>query len=75
MCLKILKKTVDIPEEKKQKNKTNDKLKLVINSAVKLITNIDNNDDDLLFNLYNSRWDIEVFFKILKSNFKFNKNT
>lgn len=73
---KEFKKTVGIPEEKKQKNKTDEKLKLVINSTVKLITNIkDNESDDYLFNLYNSRWDIEVFFKILKTNFKFSKNT
>lgn len=37
-----------------------------------LITNIDNTDnDDKIKEIYKSRWDIEVFFKLVKTNFKF----
>ena len=47
-----------------------------------MITNLDNNfDDNAIKNIYNSRWDIEEYFKFIKYKFKFslmkehNKNT
>jgi len=39
-----------------------------------LVTNLINMEeytDDILLDYYNSRWDIEVFFKLMKYNFKF----
>ena len=45
-------------------------------------TNLDNTyNDEIIKDIYNSRWDIEEYFKLIKSNFKFsimkehNKNT
>lgn len=53
------------------------KNKLVVRETVdcNLITNIpaDTYDDITIRNHYNSRWDIEVFYKYLRYNFKFNK--
>ena len=42
-------------------------------TIVKLITNLnkENFNDDKVFDLYKSRWDIEEFYKQLKHNFKF----
>ena len=67
---------------KKDKNNINTKLKekLECNIVTNLCLNEYNNED--IKNIYLSRWDIEVFFKFIKYNFKFsrldehnNKNT
>lgn len=60
----------EVTETKKDKN-NNDKTlirKLTCNIATNL--NITYNDETIK-NIYKSRWDIEVFFKLVKSNFKF----
>lgn len=56
--------------------------KIIKNTSCNIATNLDNNfNDDNIRNIYNSRWEIEEYFKLLKSNFKFsllrehNKNT
>jgi hypothetical protein len=41
--------------------------------CVKIITNITNKTEEQIYELYNSRWDIEEFIKQLKTNFKFQK--
>ena len=61
----------DINLTKKDKNGIDTKLKQTIKCSV--ITNLDKdkyNDDDIK-KVYLSRWSIEVFFKLLKTNFKF----
>jgi hypothetical protein len=67
------KDTIDIT--KKDKNGKNVKLKQTIECNI--ITNLKNNthNDEEIKKIYLSRWDIEVFFKLLKSNFKFSKLT
>ena len=54
-------------------NKNNIKIKLEKTTKCDLITNLNINDyDDIMIkNIYKNRWSIEVFFKILKLNFKF----
>ena len=49
------------------------KVNYQINEEYTLITNLnkDNYNDDKVKDIYHKRWDVEVFFKILKSNFKF----
>jgi IS4 transposase len=61
---------VDVMETKKDKN-NNDKT-LMRKLSCYLATNLDItlNDNDIR-NIYKSRWDIEVFFKLVKSNFRF----
>ena len=61
---------------------TNKIKKIKINDSYHLITNLGNYQkctDEIIDKLYKSRWNIEVFFKSLKSNHKFNyyknKNT
>lgn len=66
-----------------KKDKNNNIVKLEQTLICNLITNLnkDKFDDEKIKNLYLQRWDVEVFFKLLKSNFKFallrehNKNT
>ena len=57
----------------------NNKLHTVkIKTKCKLLTNlIDSNkySDEIIRDIYKRRWDIEVFFKLLKSNFKFRTST
>ena len=46
----------------------------MIKSDCKIVTNLPNNKkytDDILLDYYNKRWNIEVFFKLIKANFKF----
>jgi hypothetical protein len=54
-------------------NKKNNKNVLIKNKNIyNFITNLDRskyNDKDII-NIYKKRWDIEVFFKLLKNNFK-----
>lgn len=60
----------EVTEIKKDKN-NNDK-KLVRKLACHMATNLDTTyNDETIRNIYKSRWDIEVFFKLVKSNFKF----
>lgn len=61
-------------KEKKLKSKNNKEIK--INQTLKyyLITNLSDTKtytNDKIKDIYNSRWKIEIFFKLLKSNFKF----
>jgi hypothetical protein len=49
---------------------------LLVNSDYVLITNLVNDNiytDDFIFSAYKKRWNIEIFFKFLKNNFKFNE--
>jgi hypothetical protein len=57
---------------KLRKNKKNEKKTItlkVLNDCV-LITNIKDFNTEKLLEIYRKRWNIEVFFKILKNNFK-----
>ena len=58
---------------KKDKNKVNTTLKETLECNI--ITNLSLNEynDDVIKNIYLSRWDIEVFFKFIKYNFKFSR--
>jgi hypothetical protein len=66
-----------------QKDKNNNDVKIEETIICNIVTNlnIDKYDDKLIKEIYLMRWDVEVFFKLLKSNFKFadlkehNKNT
>lgn len=61
---------VNVLETKKDKN-NNDK-SLMRKLSCYLATNLDlTYNDDVIRNIYKSRWDIEVFFKLVKSNFRF----
>lgn len=52
-----------------------EKCELEINNKFKIITNLnkDKYDDTKIKELYKKRWNIEVFFKHLKNNFKFSE--
>lgn len=66
-----------------KKDKNNKDVKLEQDVICNLVTNlnIEKYNDEAIKKIYLSRWNIEVFFKLLKSNFKFanlrehNKNT
>jgi hypothetical protein len=48
--------------------------KIYLRSDCMIVTNLKNNKiytDEILLDYYNKRWDIEVFFKLIKNNFKF----
>ena len=52
--------------------KDKDYYKITKSNKILIITNIKNElSDDLLLQMYENRWEIELFFKLLKSNFKF----
>ena len=53
-------------------NKTKKFISLLCNNEYKIITNLpeDSYNDTEIYNLYQNRWSIEVFFKYLKSNCK-----
>jgi hypothetical protein len=58
----------------KKNNEKNIKYKLKVTNDCILITNLMDTDkysDNELLNLYRKRWSVEVFFKYLKNNFKF----
>ena len=61
----IDKKLINNKKFKSVTLKTTNKYTLVTN------LNIKDYDDNKIKNIYHKRWDIEVFFKILKKNFKF----
>jgi hypothetical protein len=54
-------------------NKKFESVQIKIKDEYKLITNLtkDLYDDEKIKDLYHKRWDVEVFFKIIKYNFKF----
>jgi hypothetical protein len=67
---KILEKTIYSSNSKK---KMNENLLKIKNDCV-IITNLleeNTYSNETILNYYKSRWDIEVFFKYIKSNFKF----
>ena len=47
--------------------------KIVIKTDCTMITNLSENkfSDEEISDLYNKRWDVELFFKLIKNNFKF----
>ena len=54
--------------------KTHKKFKIDTTSTYNLITNLIDTDkypDDKIKSMYNSRWSVELFFKLIKSKFKF----
>lgn len=54
--------------------KESNKIKIRIKDDIILVTNLMDNTkypDETILKYYSSRWDIEIFFKLLKSNFKF----
>ena len=60
--------------DKQNKKKVGQKYNLSIENNCTLITNLDDEDkysDDEILTLYRERWEIEVYFKFIKSNFKF----
>jgi hypothetical protein len=67
---KSYKKTIYSSKKKKKIKKHTIK----VNSDCVLVTNlldIDKYSDEAVLNHYKSRWDIEIFFKFIKNNFKF----
>lgn len=70
---KILRKTIYTNNKKKK----NEQHTIEIKNNCILITNLsaDKYPDDKLLFMYKSRWDIEVFFKYVKNNFKFQHAT
>lgn len=58
-----------VPSSSKKLTKT----KIIsIDDSYLFVTNLDDTyDDDLIFNLYGQRWNIETFFGFIKGNFKF----
>jgi hypothetical protein len=68
--IRIISYKTNIIETKK--NKDGKDIRLSRDLSCYIATNLDiSYDDDKIKDIYKSRWDIEVFFKILKSNFKF----
>lgn len=69
--VKIIK--YEIENVKQIKNKKNESNKVKIKNNYYLITNLGDKNllDEEIKKIYNARWNIEVFFKLLKKNFKF----
>ena len=45
---------------------------ILINDKLKLMTNVSKDTSNkLISNMYKNRWEIEIFFKLIKANFKF----
>jgi len=57
--------------EKTTKKNTKVKLERTANCDVVTNLNINDYDDEMIKDIYKNRWSVEVFFKILKLNFKF----
>lgn len=63
----IYSKCIPDPSKKLTKN-----TEYIIDDSYLFVTNLDDAyDDNLIFNLYGQRWDIETFFGFIKGNFKF----
>ena len=68
----------EFENEKKIANKKGEIHTLIVKNKCKLLTNLmDANkySDEIIKEIYKRRWDIEVFFKLLKNNFKFRTST
>ncbi len=63
----------EIKKEKEIKTKTNETKNILVTNKYYLITNLGdkNISDEEIKNIYNLRWNIETYFKLLKSKFKF----
>jgi hypothetical protein len=73
-CEKSYPKTVIISKKKMRL----DTKKIIVKSDCMIVTNLRDHKkytDDILLEHYNKRWDIEVFFKLIKNNFKFQSLT
>lgn len=69
-CKNTFTKTVNVCKSKRKKNVVT----FEANNDCVVITNIVDSEkysDQYIVNKYRSRWDIEVYFKLLKSNFKY----
>ena len=59
-----------------KKNKKNENVTIMRSLECNIATNLDETyNDDIIKKMYISRWDIEVFFKLIKNNFKFSSLT
>jgi len=61
-------------KEKILKTKKNKEINIKQKLKYYLLTNLNDKEkytDEVIKNIYNSRWKVEIFFKLLKSNFKF----
>jgi hypothetical protein len=70
-CNKSFEKIIYSNEGKTKKTK---KFLIEFENDCNLVTNLIDNkkySDETILNLYRSRWEIEVFFKLIKNNFKF----
>jgi len=70
-CLNTYKKTVFDKHYKKSSGKT---YELTVKNDCTLVTNLMDSDkysDKMILDLYRSRWEIEIYFKFVKYNFKF----
>ena len=70
--IRIINYTVPSTNILKNKKK-NKELNFIVNKEYHLITNLPKNDysDDIIKTIYKFRWKIEIFFKHLKNNFKY----
>jgi hypothetical protein len=64
------KSTTKIIHTKKGKKNTHKTYELLCKNDCIILTNLIDYSDEQLLNTYKSRWDIEVFFKYIKNNFK-----
>lgn len=59
-----------------KKNKNNENITIIRTLECNIATNLNETyKDDTIKKMYTSRWDIEVFFKLIKNNFKFSNLT
>jgi len=61
----------DVFITKKDKDKNDIKLKETIECNIATNLSVDKYDNELIKKIYMMRWSVEVFFKLIKSNFKF----
>lgn len=68
---RFLKKVFTV-EKQVYNNKNKRKEFIICNNEYSLITNLTSEEynDESIYNMYNERWEIEVFFKYIKSNYK-----
>lgn len=63
----------NLSHDKKVKTKNNTVCEIRVNHKYKLITNLTDKllyPDSLILNIYNNRWDVETFIKLIKKNCK-----